>query len=291
MLLNLLRKIIGGQQSAAPEPPSAPDRYPNETWDHLARAHAGAPMAKHLGIALGDLRIGDQDLLALTRRCLAESKTKVMPLKALHRPLAGYFLARYFLHAMTLDGAMAECGVCRGTSALFLCHAARTRDPHYTGAGLHLIDSFEGISQPVGEDHYDARDQSGTVGRAMIPQGSLAAPIDLIRDGVRDFPEVQLHQGWIPDVFRALPETRWSFVHIDVDLYEPTRDCLEYFVPRLCAGGVIVCDDYAALMFPGARRAWDQVLRKKRPGFCCAGHGTVGDPQGVTPRARAEVGS
>jgi hypothetical protein len=74
---------------------------------------------------------------------------------------------------------------------------------------------------------------------------------------LRDFPAAAIHQGWIPAVFGQLPETRWAFVHIDVDLHEPTRDCLEYFYPRLCDGGVIVCDDYVTPLFPGAQRAWD----------------------------------
>ncbi len=49
----------------------------------------------------------------------------------------------------------------------------------------------------------------------------------------------------------------WSFVHVDVDLYEPTLACLEYFVPRLAPGGVIINDDYGSQSFPGAGRAWD----------------------------------
>ena len=35
------------------------------------------------------------------------------------------------------------------------------------------------------------------------------------------------------------------------------RACLDYFYPRLSAGGVILCDDYGAPLFPGAARAWD----------------------------------
>ena len=47
-----------------------------------------------------------------------------------------------------------------------------------------------------------------------------------------------------------------SFVHLDVDLYEPTRACLDYFLPRLSPGGFVICDDYGAPTFPGAARAW-----------------------------------
>jgi hypothetical protein len=51
-------------------------------------------------------------------------------------------------------------------------------------------------------------------------------------------------------------------VHLDVDLYEPTLACLEYFYSRLAAGGVIICDDYGAPLFPGARRAWDEFCAR-----------------------------
>jgi len=52
------------------------------------------------------------------------------------------------------------------------------------------------------------------------------------------------------------------FVHIDVDLYQPTLAALEYFYPRLAAGGIIVCDDYGSLSFPGAYKAVEEFSRK-----------------------------
>ena len=38
-------------------------------------------------------------------------------------------------------------------------------------------------------------------------------------------------------------------------------------MPRLCAGGVIVCDDYAALMFPGSAPRLDRSCEKNGLGF------------------------
>jgi hypothetical protein len=35
-------------------------------------------------------------------------------------------------------------------------------------------------------------------------------------------PRVKIHKGWIPEVLAEAPECRWSLVHVDVDLYEPT---------------------------------------------------------------------
>ena len=263
----MLKEIFAGKRQDAPAAPTAPAEFEHEKRVRWGHAHARSPMQRHLEIAIGDLRIGEHDLRALSDSCLAGSDSKVLPQKALRRPLASYFLARYFLHAMELDGAYAECGVHRGTSALFLCRAAQTRRAGYAGEGLHLVDSFEGISRPSDEDYFDARGGDGSVVRANVPQGSLSSSIEEARSTLRDFPAASIHQGWIPGVFGKLPETRWAFVHIDVDLYEPTRDCLEYFFPRLCTGGVIICDDYVAPLFPGAQRAWDRFCEERNLPF------------------------
>ena len=51
----------------------------------------------------------------------------------------------------------------------------------------------------------------------------------------------------------------YRFVHLDVDLYQPTRDSFDYFYPRLIKGGIIVCDDYN---WPGARKAIEEACAR-----------------------------
>ena len=71
---------------------------------------------------------------------------------------------------------------------------------------------------------------------------------------------VVFHEGWIPDRFGDVAETRFCFVHLDVDLFQPTRDSLGFFYPRMVDGGLIVCDDYGFETCPGARRAVDEFF-------------------------------
>jgi O-methyltransferase len=245
MLLRMLKSL---QRSAAT------DETPREYLEKLNAAHAAAPLDSHLDIVYGSLRIGEVDLLTLVRRCVRDSGVTVPAGKLFHRPLASYFLARYFLHSLDVIGERAECGVFAGTSSLLLCHAARTRDPSYAGAGFHLVDSFQGLAEPTQEDRFDTR--SGK--NVTMGKGELAATLDQARETFRDFPAVSYHRGWIPQVFDGLPDAAWSFVHLDVDHADPTYASLAYFYPRLSPGGVIVCDDYGAATFPGARRAWDR---------------------------------
>ena len=43
--------------------------------------------------------------------------------------------------------------------------------------------------------------------------------------------------------FYKVKNKKFSLIHIDVDLYKPTFDSLSFFYPKLCKGGVILCDD------------------------------------------------
>ena len=55
------------------------------------------------------------------------------------------------------------------------------------------------------------------------------------------------------------PERSYRFVHIDLDLYEPTSGAIEYYFSRMVPGGIIICDDYGSLFWPGAKKALDEV--------------------------------
>ena len=96
--------------------------------------------------------------------------------------------------------------------------------------------------------------------QSMMHRGNMAFPLDELRALFRPiFPGVTFNPGWIPVSFAGLPERRYRFVHVDVDLYQPTLDAFAYFFPRLEAGGLIVTDDYN---WPGGRKAVDE--------FCAA---------------------
>jgi hypothetical protein len=169
-MLRRLMKSIFAPAGGESQPAAEDDVQKRIRW---GRAHAGSPLKRHLDIVFGDLHVGEHGLLALSDSCLADSDSKVPPLKAFRRPLASYFLGRYFLHAMELDGGYAECGVFSGTTALFLCRTARTLRPGYAGEDLHLVDSFEGLSRPVAEDLVANHDPS----RSGVTQGALSAPV------------------------------------------------------------------------------------------------------------------
>ncbi len=254
MLLRMLKSLVRGSPAkaatnAAPEPRESP----HEWRGRMQRAYELAPVETHQQIVYGDMKVGERGLLNFVQNCMNEATTGVMKSKSLHRPLASFFLAQYYLYSLGIDGMRAECGVFRGASAVIACRAASTRIPSYTGEGLHLIDSFEGLAEATSEDHFDGMKPSQA---HWYSKGQYAAPLETVRKSLAAFPGVAFHKGWIPNVFDELPAGKWAFVHLDVDHYEPTYASLAYFYPKLASGGVILCDDYGSPTFPGAQRAW-----------------------------------
>lgn len=99
---------------------------------------------------------------------------------------------------------------------------------------LHLFDSFAGLSAPASD--IDGR---------YWHLGDLAGDLAEVASNLRQYGNLLVfHPGWIPEKFSEVCERTFCFVHIDVDLFEPTRDALSFFGPRMASGGLIVCDDY-----------------------------------------------
>jgi hypothetical protein len=145
--------------------------------------------------------------------------------------------------ALRRGGEVAECGVFRGASAFLMARALRREGG---GRRLHLFDSFAGLSAPEAAD--------GDYWAA----GILACRREEAAANLVEFGDlVHFHEGWIPERFGEVEGSRFCFVHIDVDLSRPTRAALEFFYPRMVAGGLILCDDYGFETCPGARQAMD----------------------------------
>jgi hypothetical protein len=65
----------------------------------------------------------------------------------------------------------------------------------------------------------------------------------------------------VPEYLQKNPQLKISLLHIDVDLYEPTKTVLEFFFPCVVNGGIVVLDDYSA--FAGANKAIDDYFSDK----------------------------
>lgn len=171
------------------------------------------------------------------------------PVSAERRPRFEWLIEQYS-KTRDLEGSVAECGCWRGTSMLLLCGYEASLNSDFKGANFHIFDSFEGLSTPGEKDPLDRPDSKA---------GTFEASLDEVKRNLRHFPELNFYKGWIPDRFSEVEQIDFHFVHIDVDLHQPTDDSLRFFFPRLVPGGRLVCDDYS---WSGAREAVDVYAKE-----------------------------
>jgi len=161
-----------------------------------------------------------------------------------------------------VDGCVAECGCFKGQSAYGL--ASILRESSFKSK-LLVFDSFEGLSDL---EIYDCN-KVRTLSSEEIAQQKkqFAVSLELVKENLKDFDFIDYYKGWIPTRFDDVKDKTFIFVHIDVDLYRPIKDSLEFFYPRISNGGIICLDDYGLNQFPGAKKAVDEFIRKVNPTF------------------------
>ncbi len=130
-------------------------------------------------------------------------------------------------------GDMAEVGVYRGGTAKLICEA---KGP----VPLHLFDTFQGLPRP------DERDE------CFFQPGWYAGRLEFVRDYLKSYKDVFFYPGLFPDTAAPVADKTFSFVHLDVDLYQGTTSCLEFFYPRVERGGIMLVHDY---QLPGVKKA------------------------------------
>jgi O-methyltransferase len=154
-----------------------------------------------------------------------------------------YVLDQFLKLTQDVAGDAAECGTYKGASALRICMAFRGSDRL-----VHLFDSFAGLPapEPCDGDYWVV--------------GALRAPEESLQTTLAGFDNYRVYKGWIPERFQDVADRNFSFVHVDVDLYRPTLDSLEFFYPRMSPGGLMLMDDYGFTSCPGAKRAADEFF-------------------------------
>jgi len=157
-----------------------------------------------------------------------------------------FMLYQYARQARNVAGDGAEVGVYRGGTARLLAQTL-------TGAGqvLHLFDTFNGMPavDPAKDRHQsgDFRDTS----------------LDRVQSYLADCPNALLYAGFFPATARLIEQRTFSFVHVDVDIYQSVFDCCDFFYPRLAHGGIMVFDDYGLITCPGVKLAVDTFFAGK----------------------------
>jgi predicted O-methyltransferase YrrM len=163
-----------------------------------------------------------------------------------------YTLWQAAASAASLPLPVVELGTYRGGSAALLAAAFRALAEEERE--LHVVDTFTGHLDETLSGHDDTDRQRGKF------QDNSAADV---RQFLAEYRAVQVHEGDATSVVRTWPERQYALVHLDVDLYRPTLDMLNYFGPRIAPGGILVVDDYEAPTCPGVAEAVARHLSRE----------------------------
>ncbi|MBL4652515.1 MAG: class I SAM-dependent methyltransferase [Flavobacteriales bacterium] len=159
-----------------------------------------------------------------------------------------------------VDGDITECGVFRGSTIVSIAYYAKVNSLTKNILGF---DSFEGFSK---EDlKYD---QSVSSSEEMDAEVKLFRnnSLQLVKDKlelVGVINQVKLIKGFFSDTLPLYSSSKFSFVHIDCDLYEPYKVCLSFFYSRTSKGGIILFDEYNDPVYTMCNRAIDNFLKDK----------------------------
>lgn len=172
-------------------------------------------------------------------------------------PISGLWLMSELIDSYVIppNDKIAEFGVFKGGSATCMLE----NSPKAQKCDYHLYDSFEGF--PSIEDE-DKRYQKKF--RNIL--------YEEVEKTFSNYENVKIRKGWFKDTFTHHNKSNFSFVHLDVDIYESTFHCLEVLIQSMRKGGLILVHDYCQpnielpqgcwIPYKGAYRAVNQLIKK-----------------------------
>jgi len=141
-----------------------------------------------------------------------------------------------------IPGEIAEIGTFNGASAKLIAEVKGDRE-------LHVFDSFEGLPETL---DFDA---------AHFHKGQYQSDFEVVKKYLSPYSKVHVYKGFFPQKnAEHIEDKKFSFIHLDVDLYESTRDSLVFFYPRMSKGACLISHDYYA---EGVFRAFKEFFEDK----------------------------
>ena len=176
------------------------------------------------------------------------------------------FLHDLYKRALEVNGVVMEFGVRWGRDLALFESFRGMYEPYNYGRKVIGFDTFEGFpsvhakdgdADVIAEGAYSVTDGYEDFLREVLDYHESESPIPHIQ-------KYELVKGdvtaTLPQYLEDHPETVISLAYFDLDVYEPTKACLEAIKPHLTKGSVLGFDEVNCEGFPGETLALKEVL-------------------------------
>lgn len=166
-----------------------------------------------------------------------------------------------------MPGSIVECGVYRGNSLMLLQQLSLTLEPYAINRTIYGFDTFEGFRSI--DTTYDPKDiteemfsdTNDELLRQVINLQDIVRPVNRI-------PKTHLIKGdiarTVPEFVRENPGLCISLLILDTDLYDSTKVALNYFLPHMHKGAIVLLDEVCYSKFIGETIALKEVCDLKK---------------------------
>jgi len=183
------------------------------------------------------------------------------------------FIAHYELFRKTIElpGDIVELGVYRGASLMTWANLLEVTNMGDRAKQVIGFDNWEGFKKFHEKDGKPCERTNKVIGgyNAGIFREILVDAIKIYdKDRFIPYkPRIILIDGdieeTVPKFIEENPGLRICLLHVDCDIYEPTKTGLEYLWPRIVKGGVVIFDDYGVRPWEGESTAVDEYFADK----------------------------
>ena len=167
---------------------------------------------------------------------------------------------------VNIPGVVMEFGVWWGANLALFDSLRAVHEPYNYGRKVIGFDTFSGYASIAAEDGDDPLVRNGAYAVAEGHRDHLSRVLDYhqTENPMGHIRKYELVEGdatvTIDDYLGAHPETIIALAYFDMQLYEPTKRCLEAIRPHLVRGSVIAMDELGSEEFPGETVAFREAL-------------------------------
>ena len=139
-----------------------------------------------------------------------------------------------------IEGDYAEVGVFKGSTSKAICEAKQ--DKHF-----YIFDTFGGLPEISKVDE-------------RFKTGMFDSSFERVKKKLSKYKNVHIFKGTFPETGTEIKNKKFAFVHLDVDIYKSTIECLDFFYDRMSKGGIIISHDYHT---KGVKKAFNEFFENK----------------------------